>query len=314
MVIGFFMPLPLAMMIPFMGIQSAVMAKQFGENFQYGKRRISAMDNDEFNKLTPAKLMSNANRELAEMIPAMKDSIIGMHDFQEFLVREFLIMIDNVIKAGLGELLGLSEESLTKFEQNVEHFLHGHFHFQTGGGGTGGGTSTPPPEGVKEPPNLLSLTLSQISAANDSVLLSWIQNISDYTAQTQQWLINERQRRKDESTTTPPSGTEFSPLQIEFLESLKKSDFSIGGQRTRNFKGTIMEWNTPAFSEFTNARSFITHEWKSNTWIQVSAKHNAAQSSINTRVNDKKSKYNANFVMQFNDFYYYIKMPFLLVL
>ncbi len=90
-----------------MGIQSAVMAKQFGENFQYGKRRISAMDNDEFNKLTPKILMSNANRELTEMMPEMKESIIQMQEFQIFLVKEFLNMIQNFVSSMPQYLLDL---------------------------------------------------------------------------------------------------------------------------------------------------------------------------------------------------------------
>ncbi len=88
-----FMPLPLAMMIPFMGAQSAVMAKQFGENFQYGKRRISAMTNEEFNKLTPAKLAERTAQELKAMIPSMESSITDMRLFQSFLVREFIATV-----------------------------------------------------------------------------------------------------------------------------------------------------------------------------------------------------------------------------
>ncbi len=126
MVIGFFMPLPLAMMIPFMGIQSAVMAKQFGENFQYGKRRISAMSNDEFNKLTPALLQANANAELKAMIPSMQQSIIDMQGFQEFLVKEFIRMVDSLLQKGLGSLLGLSSDAAKQALFDIEHFLHGH--------------------------------------------------------------------------------------------------------------------------------------------------------------------------------------------
>ncbi len=108
------MPLPLAMMIPFMGIQSAVMAKQFGENFQYGKRRISAMSNEEFNKLTPAKLQANANAELKSMIPSMEQSVIEMREFQTFLIREFLQMLNDAIGAGLGKLFGFNEDEAIK--------------------------------------------------------------------------------------------------------------------------------------------------------------------------------------------------------
>jgi len=120
------MPLPLAMMIPFMGIQSAVMAKQFGENFQYGKRRISAMSNDEFNKLTPKMIQDNANAELKAMIPSMQSSVTDMRGFQEFLVKEFILMVDQLIKAGLGSLLGLTEKGVTQAIADIEHFLHGH--------------------------------------------------------------------------------------------------------------------------------------------------------------------------------------------
>ncbi len=114
--IGFFMPLPLAMMIPFMGIQSAVMAKQFGENFQFGKRRISAMSNEEFNKLTPQTLNENANRELKSMIPSMEKSIIEMRSFQTFLIQEFIKMIQEVGLGVIGQIFGfpdLGEKVLT---------------------------------------------------------------------------------------------------------------------------------------------------------------------------------------------------------
>ncbi len=106
------MPLPLAMMIPFMGIQSAVMAKQFGENFQYGKRRISAMSNEEFNKLTPTKLMQRANEELKDMIPTMKSSIVEMRDFQTFLIGEFIRMVNDAIGKGLGTIFGFDPKTV----------------------------------------------------------------------------------------------------------------------------------------------------------------------------------------------------------
>ncbi len=124
--IGFFMPLPLAMMIPFMGIQSAVMAKQFGENFQYGKRRISAMSNDEFNKLTPQKINERAAEELKSMIPSMKQSIIDMQDFQTFLIKEFIKMIGDILTSGLGKVLGITGGEVDQVLQDIEHFIHGH--------------------------------------------------------------------------------------------------------------------------------------------------------------------------------------------
>ncbi len=89
-VLSGFLPIPLAMMIPFMGAQSLVLGKQFGEGFQYGKRKISAMTNEEFNKITPAKLAQNNAEELKQMIPSMQASITDMRSFQSFIVRELI--------------------------------------------------------------------------------------------------------------------------------------------------------------------------------------------------------------------------------
>ncbi len=88
-----FMPIPLAMMIPFMGAQSLVLGKQFGEGFQYGKRKISAMSNEEFNAITPAKLAQNNAEELKQMIPSMQQSITDMRGFQSFIVKELIATI-----------------------------------------------------------------------------------------------------------------------------------------------------------------------------------------------------------------------------
>ncbi len=119
MTIGFFMPLPLAMMIPFMGIQSAVMAKQFGENFQFGKRRISAMSNEAFNKLTPKILMENNAAEIRNMIPSMKESIHDMDEFQKFLIVEFLSMIKS-LPADVLKFMGIDPRI---FEEDYDAFV-----------------------------------------------------------------------------------------------------------------------------------------------------------------------------------------------
>ncbi len=177
--IGFFMPLPLAMMIPFMGIQSAVMAKQFGENFQYGKRRISAMSNEEFNKLTPKMIQDNANAELKAMIPSMEQSVQEMRVFQTFLIREFLRTLNDAIKAGFGELFGINQDTLS----NIEHYLHGH------GGGHDGTTPPPPPpddgglddtrkDKDKPPPPTKLQNFSNLPTALQKNILSFMQSIN----------------------------------------------------------------------------------------------------------------------------------------
>ncbi len=68
--IGFFMPLPLPIMIPFMMWQSAAIAAGFGTYFQYAKRRISAMSNDEFNKFTPSQGVNQMFDDIMSQIPS----------------------------------------------------------------------------------------------------------------------------------------------------------------------------------------------------------------------------------------------------
>ncbi len=85
--IGFFAPLPIALMIPFMGAQSAVMGEAFGKHFQYGKRKISAMSNEEFNKLTSAELFDDTLHGFEKIIPLLKDSMTRTEDLQQFVIQ-----------------------------------------------------------------------------------------------------------------------------------------------------------------------------------------------------------------------------------
>ncbi len=162
-----FMPLPLAIMIPFMGIQSAVMARQFGMGFQYGKRKISSMSNEEFNKLTPQQMQIDFAREIKDMIPTFGESLKDMRPFQRMIWVEMLAVMKEAIelgidvaKAGVDPLAHIFGQHIHgegpgsgpppfvdphKFlspAQILEHKRHGHL----------GGTGTSPPPDVESPP------------------------------------------------------------------------------------------------------------------------------------------------------------------
>ncbi len=92
-----FLPVPLPMMIPFMGAQSLVIGKMFGEGFQYGKRKISAMPNEEFNKLTFEDMMSNARVEMQNSIPTMQAALQDMKPMVQTVVHEFTNYLSLVI-------------------------------------------------------------------------------------------------------------------------------------------------------------------------------------------------------------------------
>ncbi len=219
------MPLPLAMMIPFMGIQSMVMAKQFGENFQYGKRRISAMSNEDFNKLTPAKLLSNANDELKSQIPLMKASMEDMRQFQTFIVKEFLLTIRSIIDAGLGKLIGLTPTEINQTVQNIEHFLHGHFE----GHGEVPEPTPPPQEPIEIPTEklihltqreVLNMSITQIGQAVEN-------NLHRYDAATQQLLLADYNRRKIQPGE-PKDFKEFVPPVIFRVTKVWSNIHAVG--------------------------------------------------------------------------------------
>jgi len=99
-----FLPVPLPMMIPFMGAQSLVIGKMFGEGFQYGKRKISAMPNEEFNKLSFEDLMSNARNEIKASIPTMQQAMNDMQPMVATVVHEFIDYLKLVLEAAKQEL------------------------------------------------------------------------------------------------------------------------------------------------------------------------------------------------------------------
>ncbi len=98
--IGFFAPLPLAIMIPFMAAQSFAMGQAFGTSFQYGKRKISSMSNEEFNAVTANSLHEDIQADIRAMIPSMNQSFQRMEQFQIDIINS---MVDT-IKIGLDQL------------------------------------------------------------------------------------------------------------------------------------------------------------------------------------------------------------------
>ncbi len=92
--IGFFAPLPLALMMPFMAGQSMLMGDAFGKSYQYGKRKISAMSNEEFNKLTPADLAKDITADFTALIPELKIAMAKSTELQSLIIRE----MGNILK------------------------------------------------------------------------------------------------------------------------------------------------------------------------------------------------------------------------
>ncbi len=99
--IGFFAPLPLALMMPFMAGQSLLMGESFGKGFQYGKRKISSMSNEEFNKMTAADLGQQIATDYDAIIPSLEQAVRASTAFQRMIFTE----MGEVLKLIPGEIL-----------------------------------------------------------------------------------------------------------------------------------------------------------------------------------------------------------------
>jgi len=99
--IGFFAPFPLALMVPFMAGQSLAMGEAFGKGFQYGKRKISSMDNKEFNALNFQQLSESLATDYKVMIPSLTKSIQASDELQRAVFKalgDLLLDIPDAIK------------------------------------------------------------------------------------------------------------------------------------------------------------------------------------------------------------------------
>ncbi len=95
--IGGFMPIPLAIMPPFMAYQSLLMGDSFGKGFQYGKRKISAMTNEEFNKMSLPDLFRDSMNEYESMIPTVEKSMDNSTKLQNSIIDRMLKIIPELL-------------------------------------------------------------------------------------------------------------------------------------------------------------------------------------------------------------------------
>ncbi len=81
-----------------MGAQSFIMMFQAGEGWQYGKRRISAMSNEDFNKLTPERLLQNQAVTLRSSISTIERSMNAMTPMVGTIVAQYGDFVKEIIK------------------------------------------------------------------------------------------------------------------------------------------------------------------------------------------------------------------------
>jgi len=116
--IGFFAPFPLALMVPFMAGQSLAMGEAFGKGFQYGKRKISSMDNEEFNALDFKGLSESIATDYKVMIPSLNKSIEASTELQDKVFTALGKVILDIPPKVLAFLKGAGEQLGDFFQQS----------------------------------------------------------------------------------------------------------------------------------------------------------------------------------------------------
>ncbi len=185
-----FTAIPNPQMLAFMGAQSFIMMYQAGEGWQYGKRRISAMSNEEFNVLTPELVLEKQAVVLKNSLATIQDSMNAMTPLVGTIVAQYGDFIREFIKALPQLFQNIGQES----ETPQQALLPGVPGFITPviplvpRPGTSGGTPVPP-RAVPQPiiPTIYSLSL--LRSMSLSALLE-LRRTGNITAQSMLHLVN----------------------------------------------------------------------------------------------------------------------------
>ncbi len=76
--------------------QSLAMGEAFGKGFQYGKRKISSMSNEDFNKMDFKMLSQSIATDYKDMIPSLEESIKASDRLQTAVFQELGDLIKSI--------------------------------------------------------------------------------------------------------------------------------------------------------------------------------------------------------------------------
>ncbi len=235
--IGFFAPLPLALMIPFMAYQSLAMGEAFGQGFQYGKRRVSAMSNEDFNKMTPLKLFQIETQELKQMIPLMESSMKDMSALTPMIIKEMVKLVETFVTTAPKEILRiLGLEGVltgqTPGELEYEEWLKGDK--TTPPPETDLEFPTPSPEGtpVKTPEQLREekeRTQMEINKIADQKLKEYTTLLNNLVS------VNQQIKRLFDLIKTSKSNAHIQSFTVQ-IKQLQKKPLDSAAQALKNWK------------------------------------------------------------------------------
>ncbi len=125
-----FTAVPNPQMLAFMGAQSFIMMQMAGAGWQYGKRKISAMKNEEFNALTVNSLLQKEVADVRQAIPTIIQSMNDMTPMVSEIVKQygdFILAAVNALVPVAKTLTGTGGQPapLAEFGKSIGDYLIG---------------------------------------------------------------------------------------------------------------------------------------------------------------------------------------------
>ncbi len=286
--------------------QSLMMGDAFGKGFQYGKRKISSMSNEEFNALTPDDLARAIVTDYTAIIQQMKPAFEDSRAFQSLILQE-LGEIIKTIPSEIRKFFGIEDIDGTTptIPKEPDPFL------------------VIPPDAYNWDTTIASLLSGAgIAGTNFNLLKAKLEEFFKPIFDFGQQFIDQAQevvsRFLEDLEDKPPLEEEEVPPDIEppdiqpidnivavklyeeLINSLIRTDFKIGGHRHRNYKGTLMHWEVPFFVLWsqTGGKLFLM-TWSGTEWTQTPKGTSKTYTEAIALANTLKSSQNAQLAVEF---------------
>ncbi len=247
--------------------QSAAIAAGFGTYFQFAKRRVSAMSNEEFNNANPHDLVNTMYNDIIANIPS---SFTKVDDLTTVILQHMNIMLDKAVKFLGGFISGnLSGEPNPVLDE-----------------------ITPTPEAIPDTTTLLSLSADTISLWSNAKLANehFVTNIIKYDEQTQVFIRQFYQTRLIDTipeNTSCPDGQIWDPVSKTCIPII--SETSIPRMTEVNVK---LHARGRA-SRVIASGGFFTEQWLLQTNPQRNGSYQTKDTANST--DDAQSWLNTNF-------------------
>lgn len=220
-----------------------------------------------------------------------------------------MVTADSTLQAIKPEWERIVKNYMATIPQNIIQALRTDITFEDLINLWNGGTTTPAPTPTPDDPTaepLRSESFSYINSLGDLDLQAFHNNLSDFDALTQSYIIAEVKRRADDvsepSPTPDPGDPQFdTQLDPEFVGTLTAQDLDIGGARFRLYKNTDQHWYGQYKMIHNPAENTLKIKvYKSNAFVLEGTVTVTSAAAADAIVNQYKTNNGSSYVLVFS--------------